>query len=153
MSRAVLAIFVSLISPTALYAQTAENFDAAIYAKTKSEQLMDIGQDKPKCPEPKAGEEIIVCGEIDNGEDQLIYGDSPPNEDRIRAGEAISTTKAATCMGGFTQCGHRLSKVAGVGFGRVPPPAIPLEEVYRGLPEPDMVVQEGSSDGEAAPQP
>jgi hypothetical protein len=33
-------------------------------------------------------------------------------------------------------------KGVGVGFGYVPPPAIPLEEVLRGLPEPDMVVLE-----------
>ena len=27
-------------------------------------------------------------------------------------------------------------------FGYVPPPAIPLEEVLKGLPEPDMVIPE-----------
>ncbi|WP_281346991.1 hypothetical protein [Sphingorhabdus lacus] len=33
-------------------------------------------------------------------------------------------------------------KGVGVGFGYVPPPAIPLEEVLRGLPEPDMILRE-----------
>lgn len=30
-----------------------------------------------------------------------------------------------------------------MAVGYVPPVAIPLEEILRGLPEPDMVVQEG----------
>jgi hypothetical protein len=38
-------------------------------------------------------------------------------------------------------------KGVGMGFGYVPPVAIPLEEVLKGLPEPDMIV----TDGENAP--
>jgi hypothetical protein len=151
MSRVVLAMMQLLLVTTASQAQPSKNFDAATYVKTKSEQLMDIGQNEPKCPEPDPDGEIVVCAEVDNGEDQLIFENEPPDPTRIRRGEAVSGTKAASCIGAYPQCAHRLHKIVGTGFGRVPPPAIPLEEVYAGLPEPDMVVQEGSGDAVVAP--
>lgn len=49
-------------------------------------------------------------------------------------------------MRGDTNCKIYMKGV-GRGFGYVPPVAIPLEEVLKGLPEPDMIV----TDGENAP--
>jgi hypothetical protein len=68
------------------------------------------------------------------------------DEDRIRRGEAISSKRAAACLRGDTNCKIYMKGVS-MGFGYVPPPAIPLEEVLKGLPEPDMIV----TDGEKAP--
>ncbi len=85
------------------------------------------------------GDTIIVCGESDDNKSQKLTAGTVDN-DRIRRGEAISTTKAASCIGAYPACAHRLKKVIGIGFGKVPPPAIPLEEIYRGLPEPEDVV-------------
>ena len=53
----------------------------------------------------------------------------------------VSTVRAACCSPI-----PKLPAGASASFGYVPPPVIPLEEVYRGLPEPDMIVQEGDGD-------
>lgn len=102
-----------------------------------------VAVEKKRCPEPTESGEIIVCADPNADQDQRIFKDQPSNEDRIRPGEAISATKAAQCIGSYPACAHRLHKLGGVGFGNVPPPAIPFEEVMKGLPEPDMVIQEG----------
>jgi hypothetical protein len=101
--------------------------------------------DKKRCPELAEGDEIVVCADVDADQDQRVFKDGPSNEDRIRLGEAISTTKAAQCIGGYPACAHRLHQLVGTKFGNVPPPAIPFQEVMKGLPEPDMVVQEGEA--------
>jgi hypothetical protein len=99
--------------------------------------------ERKRCPEPTEGDEIVVCANPDADQDQRAFEDRPSNEDRIRPGEAISATKAAQCIGSYPACTHRLHKIFGTGFGNVPPPVIPFEEFMKGLPEPDMVVQEG----------
>jgi hypothetical protein len=143
-----------LFLPAATFAQAESQTESEIaaFVKTKSNELLKVeGREPKKCPDPVEGEDIVVCGVVDDGADQLVFGDRPANEDRIRPGEAISTKKAASCIGGYTACGHRLHQLGGIGFGNVPPPAIPLEEVYRGLPEPDMIVPEGSPADYAGP--
>jgi hypothetical protein len=107
--------------------------------------------EKKRCPQPTEDDEIVVCADPGADQDQLVFQDRPSNEDRIRPGEAISTTKAAQCIGGYPACAHRLHQLVGTKFGNVPPPAIPFAEVIKGLPEPDMVVQEG--DGESQIEP
>jgi hypothetical protein len=93
---------------------------------------------------PKNGE-IIVCGENPDNKNQRIFADrSLPDEDRIRGGEAISTKRAAACLSTDSMC-KIYPNIGGMGFGYVPPPAIPLEEVLRGLPEPDMIVTNGEN--------
>ena len=77
-----------------------------------------------------------MCGENPDNKSQRIFKDrGEPDEDRIRRGEAVSAVRAACCS--------PIPKVppfATSSFGYVPPPAIPLEEVLKGLPEPDIVV-------------
>jgi hypothetical protein len=101
--------------------------------------------ERKRCPEPTEGEEIVVCADPDADQDQRVFKDRPPNEDRIRPGEAISATRATQCIGNYPTCAHRLHKLWGTGFGNVPPPAIPFEEVMKGLPDPDMVIQDGEA--------
>jgi hypothetical protein len=96
---------------------------------------------------------IVVCGESEDNKSQKLPVQTVDN-DRIRRGEGVSSTKAAAKDN--RNCG-----VIGAGLGciqlpknnmrvgSVPPPAIPLEEIYRGLPEPDMIV----TDGDTAPVP
>jgi hypothetical protein len=144
MSRVSVALFLFLIADTARAEDAGGSKAEAVIAKAKKLTAVD----KNGCLRPEDESVIIVCGEGEDNQSQRIFKDGPVDEDRIRRGEA-STTKAAQCIGDYPRCPHRLQKVYSVGFGKVPPPAIPLEEVYRGLPEPDMVVQAGS--GNAPP--
>jgi hypothetical protein len=102
------------------------------------------------------GNTIVVCGESeDNRRQKLPPG--PIDTDRIRRGEAISTKRAgekdnSQCFAVGGPYGCIKLPTNGVGFGSVPPPAIPLEEVLRGLPEPDMIVPEGSNADPKQPQ-
>jgi hypothetical protein len=107
--------------------------------------------EKKRCPEPTAGEEIVVCADPDADQDQRVFKDRPSNEDRIRPGEAISGTRAAECIGNYPACKHKLQVLAKTRFGNVPPPAIPFEEVMKGLPEPDMVIMEGGEEPPVEP--
>lgn len=105
-----------------------------------------VAVDEDGCVEYPSSDEIVVCGQNPDNKSQRVFRDAgPPDENRIRRGEAVSATKAASCIGDYPKCSHRLQKIIGVPFGNVPPPAIPLEEVLKGLPEPDMVVPEGST--------
>lgn len=84
-----------------------------------------------------------MCGENPDNKSQRVFRDSGDvDEDRIRTGEAISSKRAAACIRGDSMCKIYMKGV-GMGFGYVPPPAISLEEVLRGLPEPDMIVRDG----------
>lgn len=146
MSR--LLILVLLLIGSAAGAQSLSD---AQLAEMIAKQRRTISIDADGClKNPDDGEDVInVCGEPEENRRQKLPDRSVDN-DRIRRGEAISTTKAAARDN--RNCG-----VIGAGlgcinlpknnmrFGSVPPPAIPLAEVYAGLPEPDMVVTDGSS--------
>ncbi len=146
MSR--LLIFPLLLICSAAGAQSLTDAQlAAMIAK----QRQTVSIDADGClKNPDDGDDVInVCGEPEENRRQKLP-DQAIDNDRIRRGEAISATKAAAKDN--RNCG-----VIGAGmgcitlpknnmrFGSVPPPAIPLAEVYAGLPEPDMVVTEGSS--------
>ena len=106
-----------------------------------------VAVDAEGCVKYPKTDEIVVCGENPDNESQRLFRDAQgTDEDRIRRGEAISSKRAAACLRGDTMCKIYMKGV-GMGFGYVPPPAIPLEEVLKGLPEPDMIV----TDGENAP--
>ena len=106
-----------------------------------------VAVDAEGCVKYPQNEEIVVCGENPDNKSQRIFRDAQGmDEDRIRRGEAISSKRAAACLRGDTNCKIYMKGV-GMGFGYVPPVAIPLQEVLKGLPEPDMIV----TDGENAP--
>ena len=102
-----------------------------------------VAVDAEGCVKYPQNEEIGVCGENPDNKSQRIFTDrGPPDENRIRPGEAVSQVRAACCS--------PIPKIPPFwtsSFGYVPPVAIPLEEVLKGLPEPDMIV----TDGENAP--
>ena len=102
-----------------------------------------VAVDAEGCVKYPKTDEIVVCGENpDNKRLRLLMDRGPPDENRIRPGEAVSQVRAACCS--------PIPKIPPFwtsSFGYVPPPAIPLEEVLKGLPEPDMIV----TDGENAP--
>lgn len=106
-----------------------------------------VAVDAEGCVKYPKTDEIVVCGKNPDNESQRLFRDTQgTDEDRIRRGEAISSKRAAACLRGDTNCKIYMKGVS-MGFGYVPPPAIPLEEVLKGLPEPDMIV----TDGENAP--
>jgi hypothetical protein len=138
-------------------AADAQSLSDAELAEMIAKQRRTVSIDADGCLKNPNDEDdvIVVCGEPEENRRQKLPPQSAGN-DRIRRGEAVSTTKAAAKDN--RNCG-----VIGAGlgcitlpknnmrFGSVPPPAIPLEEVYRGLPEPDMVVTEGSAQQQATP--
>ncbi len=97
--------------------------------------------DKNGCLKPEDASIIVVCGESEDSRRQRVFKDGEIDPDRIIRGEAVSTERAAACVPG-TGCKPPFTGGFGMAFGYVPPPAIPLEEVLRGLPEPEMVVSE-----------
>jgi hypothetical protein len=106
-----------------------------------------VAVDAEGCVKYPQNEEIVVCGENPDNKSQRIFRDAQgTDEDRIRRGEAISSKRAAACLRGDTKCNIYM-KGASTSFGYVPPVAIPLEEVLKGLPEPEVTV----TDGENAP--
>ncbi len=139
MSRVRIAILLIALSAPAVAQTSVDDKAAAMIAKAK--QLTAI--DGNGCLRAEEEDIIVVCGEGEDNKSQRIFTERRADEDRIRRGEA-SATRGVNCIGDYPQCAHRLHKLVGTGFGKVPPPATPLEEVYRGLPEPDMVVPEGS---------
>jgi hypothetical protein len=140
-----------LILPLFLICSTADaqSLSDAEFAAMIAKQRRTVSIDADGClKNPNDNDDVIVvCGEPEENRRQKLPQRSADN-DRIRRGEALSSTKAAAK-------GNRNCGVIGSGlgciilpknskrFGSVPPPAIPLEEVYRGLPEPDMVVTVG----------
>ena len=140
MSRLLVAVFAFSASS----ASAQQSSDAEIAAQIEKARRL-VAVDAEGCVKYPQNDEIVVCGENPDNKSQRIFTDrGPPDENRIRPGEAVSATKAAACIGDYPKCTHRLQKIIGVPFGYVPPPAIPLEEVLKGLPEPDMIVPEGS---------
>lgn len=140
MSRAVFALI--LIS-SSVSAQPVQQEPLLGNVAKRSADIIKI-QEIKKCPEPVEGEEIVVCGEVDNGEDQLVFEDQRVKE----SSGASANASAAACIPGT---GCRTPPHGGASFGKRRPPAIPLEEVYRGLPEPDMVVTEEEARADMPP--
>jgi len=142
MSRLLVALFLPgvMLGPAA--AQTSRDANDISEQIERARKLVAV--DDEGCVKYPQNDEIVVCGENPDNKSQRVFRDSgAPDEDRIRMGEAISSKRAAACLRGDNMCKIYMKGV-GMGFGYVPPPAIPLEEVLKGLPEPDMVVQEGT---------
>jgi hypothetical protein len=140
MSRLLVAAVV--ISASAVAAQPAS--DDEIAAQIEKARRM-VAVDAEGCVKYPQNDEIVVCGENPDNKSQRVFRDaSEPDENRLRRGEAISGRRAAECLTGDSMC-KRYMKGVGMGFGYVPPPAIPLEEVLKGLPEPDMIVTDGAN--------
>ena len=138
MSRLLVAIFFVTGATTAAEAQTTSGVDDAALQIERARRLVAV--DKDGCVKYPKTDEIVVCGENPDNKSQRLFRDQQgPDEDRIRRGEAVSSKRAAACLRGDNMCKIHMKGV-GVGFGYVPPPAIPLEEVLKGLPEPDMIV-------------
>lgn len=139
MSRLLVAVFAFSASS----ASAQQSSDAEIAAQIEKARRL-VAVDAVGCVKYPQNDEIVVCGENPDNKSQRIFTDrGPPDENRIRPSAAVSAIKAAACIGDYPKCSHRLQKIIGVPFGYVPPPAIPLEEVLKGLPEPDMIVPEG----------
>ena len=114
--------------------------DAALQIE-RARRLVAVDQDG--CVKYPKTNEIVVCGENPDNKSQRVFRDRQgTDEDRIRRGEAVSSKRAASCLRGHNMCKIYMKGV-GMGFGYVPPVAIPLEEVLKGLPEPDMIVIDG----------
>jgi hypothetical protein len=130
-----------LVPALALYASVVSaqpvNDDEIAEQIEKARRLVAV--DAEGCVKYPTTAEIVVCGENPDNKSQRIFTDrGPPDENRIRPGEAVSQVRAACCS--------PIPKIPPFwtsSFGYVPPPAIPLEEVLKGLPEPDMIVTEG----------
>lgn len=114
--------------------------DAEIAAQIEKARRL-VAVDDEGCLKYPVSDEIVVCGSaLENKRQKLDPG--PVDNDRIRRGEAVSTERAAGCAYGDSLCRTPLS--GGTPFGYVPPVALDYYELMKGLPEPDMVVPEGS---------
>ncbi len=141
MSRLLVVALVISASPIAAQRLNDEEIAAQI---ENARRLVAV--DAEGCVKYPQNDEIVVCGENADNKSQRVFQKSELDENRLRRGEAISSRRAAECLTGDSMC-KRYMKGVGIGFGYVPPPAIPLEEVLKGLPEPEMIV----TDGENAP--
>lgn len=140
MSR--LLVVALVLSASAVSAQPVS--DDVIAEQIEKARRM-VAVDADGCVKYPQDKEIVVCGENPGNKSQRIFRDTQgTDEDRIRRGEAISSKRAAACLRGDTNCKIYMKGV-GMGFGYVPPVAIPLEEVLKGLPEPDMIVTDGAN--------
>ena len=143
MSRLLVAIFITTVAATNVAAQTPLRTQDAASHIERARRLVAV--DEKGCLKYPKTDEIVVCGENPDNKSQRVFRNpAGSDEDRIRRGEAVSTTRAAACIRGDDMCKIYMKGV-GVGFGYVPPPAIPLEEVLKGLPEPDMIVIDGKA--------
>jgi len=141
LSRLLVAIFFVTGTTTATQAQTTTGVDDVALQIERARRLVAVDQDG--CVKYPKSNEIVVCGENPENKSQRVFRDRQgTDEDRIRRGEAVSSKRAALCLRGDNMCKIYMKGV-GMGFGYVPPPAIPLEEVLKGLPEPDMIVIDG----------
>ncbi len=145
MSRLLIAIFILMAAATQAAAQTALRADDPAAQIERARRMIAVDEDG--CVKYPQDDEIVVCGENPDNKSQRIFRDTQgTDEDRIRRGEAIFSKRAAACLRGDSNCKIYMKGV-GMGFGYVPPVAIPLEEVLKGLPESDMII----TDGENAP--
>ena len=145
MSRLLVAIFMTAFTvPSAADAVQSIATEDEVTAQIERARRM-VAVDEDGCVKYPSTDEIVVCGQNPDNKSQRVFRDTDKaDNDRIRRGEAVSSKRAAACLPGDLNCKIYMKGV-GVGFGYVPPPAIPLEEVLKGLPEPDMVVPEGSA--------
>ncbi len=135
----VAALLIASLSPHPAYSQSLT--DAEIAAQIERARRL-VAVDDEGCLIYPVSNEIVVCGTAaENKRQKLEPG--PVDDDRIRRGEAVSTERAAGCAYGDTLC--RTPPSGGTPFGTVPPPALDYHELMKGLPEPDMVVPEGSA--------
>ena len=134
-----------MAAATQAAAQTALRADDPAAQIERARRMIAVDEDG--CVKYPQDDEIVVCGENPDNKSQRIFRDTQgTDEDRIRRGEAIFSKRAAACLRGDSNCKIYMKGV-GMGFGYVPPVAIPLEEVLKGLPESDMII----TDGENAP--
>ncbi len=141
MSRLLVAIFMSAAFATAAYAQQTATDDEIAVQIERARRLVAV--DEKGCVKYPQNDEIVVCGENPDNASQRVFRErGEPDENRMRRGEAVSTKRAAACLPGDSMCRIPM-KGTSVGFGYVPPVAIPLEEILKGLPASDMIVQEG----------
>lgn len=141
MSRLLVAIFITLAPASFLRAQQTQSPDEVATQIERARQMIAVDADG--CVKYPKSNEIVVCGENPDNKSQRVFRDAQPiDEDRIRRGEAVSSKRAAACLRSDNMCKIYMKGV-GMGFGYVPPVAIPLEEVLKGLPEPDMIVIDG----------
>jgi hypothetical protein len=136
MSRLLVAAFA--LSASVVAAQPASDDEIAAQIE-KARRLVAV--DAEGCVKYPQNDEIVVCSENSENKRQKL-DPGPVDNDRIRRGEAVSTERAAGCVYGDKLCRTPLS--GGTPFGYVPPVALDYFEVMKGLPEPDMVVPEGS---------
>ena len=140
----VTALLAALFLSSLTNAQPLSDAEVAMQFE-KARQLVAV--DAEGCVKYPKNDEIVVCGSNPDNKSQRIFQDrGDPDDNRLRRGEAISGRRAVECQSGVSMC-KRYMKGVGIGFGYVPPVAIPLEEVLKGLPEPDMIV----TDGEQSP--
>ena len=141
MSRLLVAIFFLTGTVTGAAAQSTSSANEAAAQIERARRLVAVDQDG--CVKYPKTNEIVVCGENPDNKSQRVFRDAQgTDEDRIRRGEAVTSKRAAACLRGDTMCKIHMKGV-GMGFGYVPPVAIPLDEVLKGLPEPDMIVIDG----------
>ena len=136
MSRLLVAVFA--FSASAASAQQVR--DAEIARQIEKARRM-IAVDAEGCVKYPQNDEIVVCGENSENKRQKL-DPGPVDNDRIRRGEAVSTERAAGCAYGDKLC--RTPPSGGTPFGYVPPVALDYFKVMKGLPDPELIVPEGS---------
>ena len=134
----VAAMLATLCLPSPAIAQRLSDTEIAAQIE-RARRLVAV--DTEGCLKYPVSDEIVVCGTAEENKRQKLER-GPVNNDRIRRGEAVSTERAAGCTYGDKLCRTPLS--GGTPFGYVPPVALDYNELMKGLPEPDMIVPEGS---------
>jgi hypothetical protein len=123
-------------------AKAAPLTDAQIAAQIEKARRL-VAVDQQGCVKYPQNDEIVVCGEdTDDKAQRMFEDDNLRDPNRIHRGEPVSTERAAGCAYGDKLCRTPLS--GGTPFGYVPPVALDYYELMKGLPEPDMVVSEGT---------
>ena len=129
MSRAVIASFLFIATPTLAQTTDSAANETAKLVQTKTAEILTV-EDRKKCPEVTSDDGIVVCAEIDNGEDQLIFSDQRLPEKSGSQSQADSVA----CIPG-TGCRVPFSGGVTIGFGKRRPPAIPYADFLKDLPE------------------
>ena len=131
----VVALLANLVFTASATAQQLS--DAEIAAQIEKARRL-VAVDEEGCVKYPVGDEIVVCGTLEENRRQKL-DPGPVDNDRIRRGEAVSAVRAACCSPI-----PKLPPSWTSSFGYVPPVALDYHELMKGLPEPDMVVPEGS---------
>ena len=129
------ALLAALLFPSAASAQRLS--DAEIAAQIEKARRL-VAVDDDGCMKYLQNDEIVVCGTQEENKRQKL-DPGPVDNDRIRRGEAVSAVRAACCSPIA-----KLPPFWTSSFGYVPPVALDYHELMKGLPEPDMIVPEGS---------